>query len=67
MRLLLLILMLMLLEVSEHFLLFSLRRCEQRMTCLQFSLGLDDLRDWTNNVQPHIPIYVAKRDFEVRH
>lgn len=28
--------------------------------------GLDDLRDWTNNVQPHIPIYVAQRDFEVR-
>ncbi|KAL9274440.1 putative hydrolase [Drosera capensis] len=27
--------------------------------------GLDDLRDWTNNVQPHIPIYTAKRDFEV--
>nr|CAN79104.1 hypothetical protein VITISV_006256 [Vitis vinifera] len=27
--------------------------------------GLDDLRDWTNNVQPHIPIYVAPRDFEV--
>ncbi|OMP11636.1 Beta-lactamase-like protein [Corchorus capsularis] len=27
--------------------------------------GLDDLRDWTNNVQPHIPIYAAKRDFEV--
>ncbi|XP_020967026.1 putative hydrolase C777.06c isoform X3 [Arachis ipaensis] len=27
--------------------------------------GLDDLRDWTNNVQPHIPIYVAKRDFEL--
>lgn len=27
--------------------------------------GLDDLRDWTNNVQPTIPIYVAKRDFEV--
>ncbi|KAI5659325.1 hypothetical protein M9H77_28118 [Catharanthus roseus] len=27
--------------------------------------GLDDLRDWTNNVQPNIPIYVAKRDFEV--
>ncbi|CAH1422778.1 unnamed protein product [Lactuca virosa] len=27
--------------------------------------GLDDLRDWTNNVQPYIPIYVAKRDFEV--
>ncbi|KAK4837331.1 hypothetical protein QYF36_004627 [Acer negundo] len=27
-------------------------------------MGLDDLRDWTNNVQPHIPIYVAKRDFE---
>lgn len=28
-------------------------------------LGLDDLRDWTNIVQPHIPIYVARRDFEV--
>ncbi|KMZ76010.1 Beta-lactamase domain protein [Zostera marina] len=27
--------------------------------------GLDDLRDWTNNVQPQIPIYVPKRDFEV--
>ncbi|KAF2323558.1 hypothetical protein GH714_036107 [Hevea brasiliensis] len=27
--------------------------------------GLDDLRDWTNNVQPCIPIYVAQRDFEV--
>ncbi|XP_058068840.1 putative hydrolase C777.06c isoform X7 [Magnolia sinica] len=27
--------------------------------------GLDDLRDWTNNVQSHIPIYVAKRDFEI--
>ncbi|KAA8541681.1 hypothetical protein F0562_022833 [Nyssa sinensis] len=27
--------------------------------------GLDDLRDWTNNVQPYIPIYVATRDFEV--
>ncbi|OAY82357.1 putative hydrolase [Ananas comosus] len=27
--------------------------------------GLDDLRDWTNNVQPYIPIYVSKRDFEV--
>ncbi|XP_057978473.1 putative hydrolase C777.06c [Malania oleifera] len=27
--------------------------------------GLDDLRDWTNNVQSYIPIYVAKRDFEV--
>ncbi|KAF3783122.1 putative hydrolase [Nymphaea thermarum] len=27
--------------------------------------GLDDLRDWTNNVQASIPIYVAKRDFEV--
>ncbi|XP_059640957.1 putative hydrolase C777.06c isoform X2 [Cornus florida] len=26
--------------------------------------GLDDLRDWTNNVQSHIPIYVARRDFE---
>lgn len=30
-----------------------------------FRIGLDDLRDWTNNVQPSIPIYVAKRDFEV--
>ncbi|XP_024027914.1 putative hydrolase C777.06c [Morus notabilis] len=27
--------------------------------------GLDDLRDWTNNVQPSIPIYVPRRDFEV--
>ncbi|XP_042457427.1 putative hydrolase C777.06c isoform X1 [Zingiber officinale] len=27
--------------------------------------GLDDLRDWTNNVQPSIPIYVAQRDLEV--
>ncbi|KAM0956537.1 hypothetical protein ACFX2A_025296 [Malus domestica] len=27
--------------------------------------GLDDLRDWTNNVQPTIPIYVPQRDFEV--
>ncbi|XP_004297566.1 PREDICTED: putative hydrolase C777.06c-like [Fragaria vesca subsp. vesca] len=27
--------------------------------------GLDDLRDWTNNVQPSIPIYVPERDFEV--
>ncbi|KAL2928945.1 hypothetical protein RDABS01_034356 [Bienertia sinuspersici] len=27
--------------------------------------GLDDLRDWTNNVQAFIPIYVARRDFEV--
>lgn len=27
--------------------------------------GLDDLRDWTNNVQPSIPIYTAMRDFEV--
>ncbi|GJW62456.1 putative hydrolase [Tanacetum coccineum] len=28
--------------------------------------GLDDLRDWTNNVQPHIPIYVTERDFEAQ-
>ncbi|KAG8056540.1 hypothetical protein GUJ93_ZPchr0002g25415 [Zizania palustris] len=27
--------------------------------------GLDCLRDWTNNVQPTIPIYVAKHDYEV--
>ncbi|KAF7072310.1 hypothetical protein CFC21_077458 [Triticum aestivum] len=27
--------------------------------------GLDCLRDWTNNVQPSIPIYVAPRDYEV--
>lgn len=31
-----------------------------------FFAGLDDLRDWTNNVQPYIPIYVAERDFEVQ-
>uniref|UniRef100_A0A9I9D4G4 Metallo-beta-lactamase domain-containing protein n=1 Tax=Cucumis melo TaxID=3656 RepID=A0A9I9D4G4_CUCME len=28
-------------------------------------VSLDDLRDWTNNVQPSVPIYVAQRDFEV--
>ncbi|XP_075479766.1 putative hydrolase C777.06c isoform X1 [Primulina tabacum] len=27
--------------------------------------GLDDLRDWTNNVQPSVPIYTTLRDFEV--
>ncbi|KAM7255716.1 hypothetical protein ACFE04_008614 [Oxalis oulophora] len=27
--------------------------------------GLDDLRDWTNNVQQSVPIYTAERDFEV--
>lgn len=27
--------------------------------------GLDCLRDWTNNVQSSIPIYVAERDYEV--
>jgi len=27
--------------------------------------GLDDLRDWTNNVQKSVPLYVAKRDLEV--
>lgn len=27
--------------------------------------GLDDLRDWTNNVQPHIPIYVGLRDLAI--
>ena len=27
--------------------------------------GLDDLRDWTNNVQDNVPIYVARRDIEV--
>ncbi|XP_002970963.2 putative hydrolase C777.06c [Selaginella moellendorffii] len=27
--------------------------------------GLDDLRDWTNNIQDSIPIYVAQRDLEV--
>eukprot|EP00897_Mesotaenium_endlicherianum_P006796 jgi/Mesen1/6144/ME000314S05162 len=27
--------------------------------------GLDDLRDWTNNVQSGIPIFVAPRDLEV--
>ncbi|CAN6707387.1 unnamed protein product [Malus baccata var. baccata] len=27
--------------------------------------GLDDLCDWTNNVQPTIPIYVPQHDFEV--
>eukprot|EP00250_Pteridium_aquilinum_P004403 c14616_g1_i1 orf=83-1240(+) len=27
--------------------------------------GLDDLRDWTNNVQKTVPVYVTKRDYEV--
>ncbi|KAJ8752304.1 hypothetical protein K2173_003940 [Erythroxylum novogranatense] len=27
--------------------------------------GLDDLHDWTNNVQPSIPIYGTERDFEI--
>lgn len=27
--------------------------------------GLDDLRDWTNNVQKSVSLYVAKRDLEV--
>ncbi|CAM6126925.1 unnamed protein product [Calypogeia fissa] len=27
--------------------------------------GLDDLRDWTNNVQDDVPIYLAQRDIEV--
>ncbi|GAQ91347.1 metallo-beta-lactamase family protein [Klebsormidium nitens] len=27
--------------------------------------GLDDLRDWTNNIQDKVPIYVAPRDLEV--
>ncbi|XP_059067108.1 putative hydrolase C777.06c isoform X2 [Cryptomeria japonica] len=27
--------------------------------------GLDDVRDWTNNVQEFVPIYVTKRDLEV--
>ncbi|CAM6019427.1 unnamed protein product [Sphagnum balticum] len=27
--------------------------------------GLDDLRDWTNNVQATIPIYVTSRDLQV--
>lgn len=36
------------------------------MTPFYLSPGLDDLRDWTNNVQSHIPIYVPERDFEVQ-
>eukprot|EP00252_Welwitschia_mirabilis_P003353 TRINITY_DN1342_c0_g1_i1.p1 TRINITY_DN1342_c0_g1~~TRINITY_DN1342_c0_g1_i1.p1 ORF type:complete len:387 (+),score=37.72 TRINITY_DN1342_c0_g1_i1:234-1394(+) len=27
--------------------------------------GLDDLRDWTNNIQNVVPIYVTRRDLEV--
>jgi len=30
-----------------------------------YGAGLDCLRDWTNNVQPSIPIYAAERDYEV--
>ncbi|KAL0415092.1 UNVERIFIED_CONTAM: putative hydrolase [Sesamum latifolium] len=29
--------------------------------------GLDDLRDWTNNVQPSIPIYTAERVMKKTH
>lgn len=33
---------------------------------VMYSSGLDDLRDWTNNVQDNgIPVFVTKRDFEV--
>lgn len=45
--------------------------CEIRMPfflksqLFDFAVGLDDLRDWTNNVQPHIPIYVGLRDLTV--
>ncbi|KVI05907.1 hypothetical protein Ccrd_015773, partial [Cynara cardunculus var. scolymus] len=35
------------------------------LSSMVLSIRLDDLRDWTNNVQPYIPIYVAERDFEV--
>lgn len=27
--------------------------------------GLDDLRDWTNNIQDFVPIYLTERDFKV--
>eukprot|EP00898_Chlorokybus_atmophyticus_P000561 jgi/Chlat1/1505/Chrsp12S02078 len=27
--------------------------------------GLDDLRDWTNNVQPRVPVYARMQDLEV--
>jgi hypothetical protein len=38
---------------------------ESQAPCCAFA-GLDDLRDWTNNIQDKIPIYVAPRDLEVR-
>lgn len=69
--------MLMLLEVSETnklnlapsiFFLYPVKSYDIEVFCFIFvfcSPGLDDLRDWTNNVQPHIPIYTAMRDFEV--
>jgi hypothetical protein len=44
-------------EVSSFFFFFFIK--------IHTLTGLDDLRDWTNNVQPYIPIYVAERDFEV--
>ncbi|GKV00856.1 hypothetical protein SLEP1_g13471 [Rubroshorea leprosula] len=41
---------------------FSSSRIEVFMFCPP--PGLDNLHDWTNNVQPYFPIYVARRDFE---
>ena len=71
--------MLMQLEVSETwqvktlppsiFFLYPVKAVFLKAFCfivyVFFSAGPDDLRDWTNNVQPHIPIYTATRDFEV--
>lgn len=48
--------------------LFSLsftKKKEKKEDNLYSGAGLDCLRDWTNNVQPLIPIYVAERDYEV--
>lgn len=72
MQLLLLILMLMQLEVSGMItsdltciMKSSISMSLDNITRLVCFSGLDDLRDWTNNVQPSVPIYTAERDFEV--
>lgn len=50
--------------VSTEFELFQLAFLVLSDFC-PYCVGLDDLRDWTNNVQPTIPIYVTLRDLEV--
>uniref|UniRef100_A0A0E0M0D9 Metallo-beta-lactamase domain-containing protein n=1 Tax=Oryza punctata TaxID=4537 RepID=A0A0E0M0D9_ORYPU len=48
---------------TTHHARFALELSERSKN--SFGTGLDCLRDWTNNVQPIIPIYAAERDYEV--